>query len=150
MYFETRFYFDFFFFSWNFKCIVLWPSVLCSFSPFLLNLWHQRTGKCWEMFPLRPLSAKKRGKNASIVHLWADDSLAFGLASFCSHLSTQAEYEWKIPKYTLKRHDNFLESFGTQHNELFTANGNSVIRRKLLEVLVCLWSVGRGQGKDLC
>lgn len=51
-----------FFFSWNFKCIVLWPSVLCSFSPFLLNLWHQRTDECWEMLPLRALSAVKGGE----------------------------------------------------------------------------------------
>ena len=84
------------------------------------------------------LSSERRRKTASIVLLWADDSSEFGSASFCNHLSTQAEYKWKIPKYSLKGQDNFLESFGTQHNELFTANGNSVIRRKLLEILLCV------------
>lgn len=147
MYFKTRFYFEIFFLELQMhSSLTICSLFLLSFSAEPLT---SKNRQMLRNVPFETSLSKEKRKNASIVHLWADDSLAFGLASFCNHLSTHAEYEWKIPKYTLKGHDNFLESFGTQHNELFTANGNSVIRRKLLEVLVCLWSVGRGQGKEL-
>lgn len=95
------------------------------------------------------LSSESSRKAASIVLLWADDSLEFGSASFCNPLSTQAEYEWKVPKYTLEGHGNFLETFVTQHNEAFSVHGgSSAVRRKLLKPKCGSELLGEGRGKS--
>lgn len=59
-----------FFFSWNLKYLVLWASVLCSFHPFQLNLWHQRTDRYWKMHPLRVHSAAKGGEKLPQLFFW--------------------------------------------------------------------------------
>lgn len=70
-------------------------------------------------------------------------------ASCCNQLSTEAESEWKIPKHTLKGQDNFLERFGTQHNEFCTENGNRNQEEAPSSPTVPL-KCGERAGEELC
>lgn len=123
---------------------------ICSlFFPFLLNLLTSKKRKCWKMLPLRALSSESSRKAASIVLLWVDDSLEFGSASFCNHLSSQAEYEWRAPKYPLEGHGNFLETLSPSTMDPSLCWW-LCSQEEALEAQVWLWAVRRGQGEGLC
>lgn len=89
------------------------------------------------------LSSERRGETASIVLLRADDSSEFGSLLLPALFLFSCFTFQNTP---LKGKITFLTVLAPSIMNFSAMNGSSIIRRKLLEVLFSIWSVGRGKG----